>query len=224
MTISDKSAVNDVKSISIPTLSRLPLYYNFLKSYTNSGRDNMSCSDIAKNLDLTSIQVRKDLESIGAKGRPKIGYSKDMLIKLIAVTLGYENVSEAFIVGVGNLGKALLSYKMFEEYGLNIIAGFDTNSDLVNTKINDKLIFNISKFQELTKRMRIKIGIITVPAQETQKVADMMIEAGIEAIWNFVPIHIKAPKNIIIQNVNMASSLAVLSNKLKQKEQGEVNG
>jgi redox-sensing transcriptional repressor len=173
---------------------------------------------------MTPIQVRKDLESIGAKGRPKIGYSKDMLEKLIAVTLGYENVSEAFLVGVGNLGKALLSYKMFEEYGLDIIAGFDNNTDLIGLKINDKPIFGINKFKELTDRMKIQIGIITVPAQETQWVADMMIEAGIEAIWNFAPVHIKVPKHVIIQNVNMASSLAVLSNKLKEKEQGEANG
>jgi redox-sensing transcriptional repressor len=179
---------------------------------------------------MTPIQVRKDLESIGAKGRPKIGYSKNMLIKLIAVTLGYENVSEAFLVGIGNLGKALLSYKMFKEYGLDIIAGFDTDSDLIGLEINNKPIFSINKFKELTNRMKIKIGIIAVPVEDTQKVADIMIEAAIEAIWNFAPMHIKAPKDIIIQNVNMASSLAVLSNKLKEKEnkvqkgQGVFNG
>ena len=171
-------------------------------------------------MNIKPIQVRKDLESIGANGRPKIGYEVQTLMRAISLTLGYGNVREAFLVGAGNLGKALLGYKVFEDYGLNIIAAFDNNPGIVGTTIAGKLVFSIDKFAELVKRMNIRIGIITVPSDKTQQTATMMAEAGIEAIWNFAPIHINVPDEIIVQNVNMASSLAVLSNRLQNKEKG----
>ena len=207
------------RAISVPTLSRLPIYFYFLKSVAEQGREYISCSRIAENLELTSIQVRKDFESIGASGKPKIGYEVKILIKLIAVTLGYDNVNEAFLVGAGNLGKALLGYSIFDEYGLKIIAAFDTNPEIIGQEISGKPVFAIEKLKDLVPRMGIKIGIITVPSDKTQEIADMMVAAGIKAIWNFAPIYIKTPEDIIIQNVNMASSLAVLSNKLLKKEQ-----
>ena len=216
-----QSNINEIvkKPISVPTLSRLPVYYYFLKSITEQGREYISCSKISEGLGLTSIQVRKDFESIGANGRPKIGYEVKVLTKLIAVTLGYDNVSEAFLVGAGNLGKALLGYRVFDDYGLKIIAAFDTNPEIIGQNISGKPVFHIDKLKELVPRMGIKIGIITVPSDKTQEIADLMVAAGIKAIWNFAPIFIKTPEDIILQNVNMASSLAVLSNKLLKKEQ-----
>lgn len=209
----------DAKPISVPTLSRLPGYYYYLKAIAAQGREYVSCSHIAKHLDKKPIQVRKDLESIGAKGKPKVGYDVRVLIKIISRTLGYDNVREAFLVGAGNLGKALLGYSAFEDYGLNIVAAFDTNPDLVGIKISEKPVFPLERFAELAKRMNIKMGIITVPLDTTQDIANIMVQAGIKAIWNFAPVHIKVPEDIIVQNVNMASSLAVLSNRLQKKEQ-----
>jgi redox-sensing transcriptional repressor len=208
----------NIKKISVPTLSRLPIYYYFLKSVKASSRDYISCSNIAQNLDMTPIQVRKDLESIGASGRPKIGYEVKVLVKLIAETLGYNNVNEAFLVGAGNLGKALLGYTIFEDYGLKIVAAFDNNPEMIGQKVAGKPVFHIDKLNNLVARMKVKIGIITVSADKTQEVADLLVKAGIEAIWNFAPIHINVPEGIIVQNVNMASSLAVLSNRLREKE------
>ena len=210
----------DKKAISVPTLSRLPVYYYFLKSVSQSGREYISCSKIALALDMTPIQVRKDLESIGASGRPKIGYEVVAIKKLIAQTLGYNNTREAFLVGAGNLGKALLGYKVFQDYGLDIVAAFDSDKSLAGSEIAGKPVFSTDRFKELSGRMKIEMGIITVPAEKTQEVADMMVEAGIKGIWNFAPIHIKVPEDIIVQNVNMASSLAVLSNRLQEKELG----
>ena len=206
------------KPISVPTLSRLPVYYYFLKSIAEQGREYISCSKISAGLGLTSIQVRKDFESIGANGKPKIGYEVKVLIKIIAVTLGYDNISEAFLVGAGNLGKALLGYSIFDDYGLKIIAAFDTNPEIIGQNISGKPVFHIDRLKDLVPRMGIKIGIITVPSDKTQEIADLMVASGIKAIWNFAPIFIKTPEDIIIQNVNMASSLAVLSNKLLKKE------
>ena len=216
--MANNATSTDIRPISVPTLSWLPIYYYLLKSFATQGREYISCSTIAEHLDMTSIQVRKDLESIGASGRPKIGYETEVLIKLIATVLGYNNVNEAFLVGAGNLGKALLGYSVFEDYGLKIIAAFDNDSELIGQKIADKPVMDIQRFKDLVPRMKIKIGIITVPVDKCQEIANLMVEAGIKAIWNFAPVYIKAPENIIVQNVNMASSLAVLSNKLLEKE------
>lgn len=205
------------KSISVPTLLRMPLYYSYLKAAKRSGMEHVSCSSIARKLDLTPIQVRKDFESFGAKGRPKVGYSVKDLMDLISRELGYDNTSEAFLVGTGNLGKALLGYPAFKEYGLDIIAGFDRDESVTDTKIQGKPVLPIGKFKELSRRMGIRIGIIAVPREQAQLIADMMVESGIEAIWNFAPVHLDVPDETIVENVNMASSLAVLSNKLIRK-------
>jgi redox-sensing transcriptional repressor len=212
-----KNSSKGSKSISVPTLLRMPLYYSCLKAARRPGMENVSCSYIALKLDLTPIQVRKDFESFGAKGRPKIGYSVDDLIDLISGELGYDNTSEAFLVGTGNLGKALLGYPSFKEYGLDIIAGFDRDESVTDTKIHGKPVLPIGKFKELSRRMGIRIGVITVPGEQAQMIADMMVESGMEAIWNFAPVHLDVPDEVIVENVNMASSLAVLSNKLIRK-------
>lgn len=204
--------------ISVPTLLRMPLYYNFLKTASRSGMEFISCSSVAEKLNFTPIQVRKDFASFGARGRPRIGYLVNDLMDLISHELGYDNKNEAFLVGTGNLGKALLGYPSFKEYGLNIVAGFDRDEAITGSKIHGKAIFSIGNFKELTHKMDIKIGIIAVPREQAQVTADMMVDSGIEAIWNFAPVHLNVPENIIVENVNMASSLAVLFNKLMRKK------
>lgn len=212
---------NDKKAIAVPTLRRLPVYYYYLKGIEKSGRPFISCSHIAQDMNTTPIQVRKDLEAAGAEGKPKVGYSVSALICILENALGYQNTHEAFLVGAGNLGRALLGYTVFEEYGLKIIAAFDNNPSLIGTEVGGKPVLDVARLDDLVRRMNVKIGIITVPYEHTQQTADSMIAAGIKAIWNFAPVHIKAPENIIVQNVNMASSLAVLSNKLNEMEREE---
>jgi redox-sensing transcriptional repressor len=160
------------------------------------------------------IQVRKDLAITNAVGRPKLGYSVSELVDMIEDFLGWHNTTEAYLVGAGNLGAALLGYQGFREYGLDIIAAFDADESKVGTEIRGKKVIHVEKLPEMIRRMGIKIGILTVPAFCAQELADNMVSAGIHAIWNFSPVKVMAPPEIIVQHENLASSLVVLSKKL----------
>ena len=207
----------DYKSVSVQTISRLPRYLNYLKGLPKGSISNISATMIAEALGLNDVQVRKDLSLVSDGGRPKIGYAIEELITDIEHFLGYDDTHSAVLVGVGNLGTALLSYGGFAEYGLDIVAAFDVNESLVGCKVNGKQIFPLTKLIDLCKRMQIKIGIITVPNYEAQKVCDMLVESGVQAIWNFAPVHLNAPPEVLIQSENMACSLALLSKHLSEK-------
>jgi len=204
-----------VKPIPEPTLRRLPIYYQYLKKMCNEQKiEYISATQIGGDLNIIPIQVRKDLEITDAVGKPKLGYNVIELMYAIENFLGWNNTTEAFLVGAGNLGSALLGYNGFKEYGLNIIAAFDIDENKVGTTVEGKMIFNINKLTDMIRRMGIEIGIITTPPGNAQEVTDIMIDAGICAIWNFSHTKINVPTGVIVQHENLASSLVVLSKKL----------
>lgn len=203
-----------MKPISTQTLQRLPLYLNFLKYLPNYRASNISATTIAAALNLNDVQVRKDLAAISTGGRPKIGYSTTELIHDLEHYLGYDDVESAVLVGAGNLGHALLSYNGFTEFGINIIVAFDVNESIIGTTVNGKQVLAAEKLKDLCSRMKIRLGIITVPEPEAQAVCDLLVESGILAIWNFANVHLNVPNTIFVQNENMASSLATLSKHL----------
>ena len=208
------------KQISKRTLYRLPVYLSLLQEKVKEGVEYISATSIANILGLNHVQVRKDLSCASSAGRPKVGYETKVLIKDLQNFLDYNNTKDAVIVGVGGLGKALLGYDGFKSYGLNIVAAFDVNSALCGKQINGKTIFHVDKLPELTKRMNIHIGIITAPAENAQSICDTLVKSGVLAIWNFAPVSLTVPKGIIVQNENMATSLAILSNKLNEVLRG----
>jgi len=209
---------NQVKEISRQALQRLPSYLNYLKKRKEEGVINISSPMIALELHLNEVQVRKDLASVSrSEGRPKTGHNVERLIDDIETFLGYNNVDHAVIVGVGQLGRALLNYKGFENYGLEIIAAFDNDESLVNQEINNVKVSSIAKLEDLVRRLQVHIGIITVPASCAQEICDKLIKGGVLAIWNFAPVNLKVPDYILVHNENMAASLAVLSRHLKEK-------
>ena len=182
---------------------------------------NVSAPMIAKALNLNEVQVRKDLAAISSSGgRPKTGYNASELTSDIERFLGYQNVNEAVLVGTGHLGRALLSYRGFEHYGLEIIAAFDSDPSLWNTTFNGITVFPPEKMAGIAERLKLHIGIITVPAPHAQEVCDRLVEAGVRAIWNFAPTVLRVPEGILVQNENMASSLALLCNHLSQRLNG----
>ena len=205
------------KEISKAVLKRLPTYLTYLKAMPDNGQTHISATALASALQMGEVQVRKDLAMVSDGGRPKIGYPRGALIADIEDFLGYGETNNAVLIGAGKLGKALLGYSGFAEYGLNIVAGFDTDAALVGKTKSGKSILPISELSQFCREQKIKIGIITVPAEYAQGVCDLLIEAGIAAIWNFAPIHLDVPAEILVQNENMAVSLALLSNHLKER-------
>lgn len=199
-------------TISKAVLKRLPIYLTYLKSQENLV--NISATALATALNLGEVQVRKDLALVSDGGRPKIGYNRMKLIDDIEQFLGCDNTNDAVVIGAGGLGGALLGYTGFAEYGLNIVAAFDSNPDLVGKVKRGKKIYPVSELKQFCMERKILIGIITVPSEFAQSVCDTLIECGIRAIWNFAPVHLEVPEGVLVQRENMATSLAVLSKHL----------
>lgn len=200
-----------------PSLRRLPQYHHYLIDLEARGILQVSCSVIGRDLGLVPVQVRKDLQYTGIVGKPKTGYSVSELIQAIATFLGWNNVNEAFLVGVGNLGTALLGHERFSRFGLRIVAAFDTDEKKVGQWIHEKAVLPLEKLVDLAPRMSIHLGIITTPSSEAQQVADLMVKGGIQAIWNFAPVKLKLPAHIIVHNEDLYNSLASLSWKLARR-------
>lgn len=211
---------NKLISVSLPTIKRLPTYLNVLEELKVEGKTTVSATDIAKRLSLIPIQVRKDLSATGIVGKPKIGFEIEELGKAIKALLGWENDRDAFLIGAGALGSALLGYNGFEQHGLKILAAFDSNPDICDTEIHGKRVFPMEKLRDLIERMKVSIIILTLPAEFAQEVVNKLIGTGIKGIWNFSPVTLDVPKEIIVQNENLASGLAVLSTKLTERNNG----
>jgi redox-sensing transcriptional repressor len=209
--------MND-KSISETTLRRLPIYLHYLNSIKGK-RKNVSAAIIAASFGLNDVQVRKDLGVVSGTGRPKTGYDTEELISQIEDCLGYRNETKTILVGAGNLGKALLSYNGFKDYGLDIIAAFDINPAIVGITVNGKPVLPLTDIEKICFEKNIKLGIITTPVEFAQSTCERLVSYGIRAIWNFSPTILRAPENVLIENENLASSLALLSKHLSEIDQ-----
>jgi redox-sensing transcriptional repressor len=209
-----KDKIDNKKEISGPTLRRLPLYHSFLITKKNINKEFITARDIAEELHIDPTQVTKDFSYINVKGKPKVGYETDFLITIIEEYLGYKVSIKAFVVGLGKLGSALINYHEFHDVGLDIISGFDAIPERINSKCKIKL-FHIDKFKERFKKTPVDLGIIAVPADKAQKIADLMIDCGMKAIWNFSAVPLSVPENIIVENTSIDSSLAIIKWKLQ---------
>lgn len=198
------------KEISKSVLKRLPGYLSYLKSIPADASPYISATALANALGMGEVQVRKDLAMVSDGGRPKIGYPRETLIDDIEQFLGYDNTTDAVLIGAGKLGQALLGYGGFAAYGLNILAAFDANPQL-DAAGDGKPIYHISQLESFCRANKVLMGIITVPGEHAQSVCDQLIACGIKAIWTFAPTHLEVPANILVQYENMATSLAVLS-------------
>ena len=201
-------------SIPKATLGRLPQYLEYLRSLPEIRR-TISATAIAKALSLGDVQVRKDLAAVSGAGKPKIGYETDKLITDIESYLGYERLTNAVLVGAGKLGRALLDYDGFEDFGVKIVAGFDCNEQIIKMGNTSKSILPIKNLGTYCTENDVKLGIITVGQGSAQDVCDKLVESGIEAIWNFAPCTLKVPAGILLKQENLALSLAYLNNQIK---------
>ena len=201
--------------ISKATLGRIPMYLDLLRDLPEERYEHISATTIARKLSLGEVQVRKDLASISGAGKPKLGYLTSKLIEKLENSLGCNNYALAVLVGAGKLGKALLDYDEFEKFGIKIAAAFDSNDKEIS--ITGKIkVKPINEFEDYCKSRNIQLGIITVGAGSAQTVCDKMVECGITGILNFAPCSPHVPDGVVIQNENLALSLAHLKNQINK--------
>ncbi len=200
-------------SIPKATLGRLPQYLAYLRSLPEM-RNTISATAIAKALSLGDVQVRKDLATVSGAGKPRIGYEIDQLMTDIESHLGYERLTNAVLVGAGKLGRALLDYDGFEDFGVKIVAGFDCNETVLTKGTKD--ILPIRDIEVYCREHDVKLGIITVGGGSAQDVCDKLVESGIKAIWNFAPVTLKVPNGVLLKQENLALSLAYLNNQISK--------
>lgn len=199
------------RSFPHPSIRRLPSYLRLLRQLRVEGAQKVSCTRIAKELDLDSTQVRKDLALTGITGRPRIGYELSPLVDAIENFLGWKEVTDAYLVGSGSLGHALVGYDNFINFGLNICAAFDVAGDKIGREIFGRKIHHLNEMPEMARAQGVTMGILTVPAAAAQDAANIMVASGIRGIWNFAPVKLDLPDTVAVENVELVSSLAVLS-------------
>ena len=201
-----------------PTLRRLPWYLSNIKLMKEKGEQYVSSTQISKEINIDASQIAKDLSYVNISGRTRVGYNIDALIEVLESFLGFTNMHKAFLFGVGSLGAALLRDSGLHHFGLEIVAAFDVNPELVGKDLNGIPIFHSDDFEAKMKEYDVNIGVLTVPINIAQETTDKMVDGGIKAVWNFTPFRIRVPENIVVQNTSLYAHLAVMFNRLNFNE------
>lgn len=204
--------------VSEPTLRRLPGYLFFLERVREEGVINISAPTIGKALKCDPTQVVKDLSVTGIKGKPRVGYNTYELCHALEEFLGFNRVNEAFLVGAGNLGAALMAYQEHQTLGIKVIAAFDVSEDKIGQHIGGIHVLEYNKLFHLSNRLDVKIAILTTPNSVAQEVAEDLVNCGIKAIWNFTHSNLNLPSDIVVQDTSMSSFAAVLLRRLNDSE------
>ena len=201
-----------------PTLRRLPWYLSNIKLMKEKGEQYVSSTQISKERNIDASQIAKDLSYVNISGRTRVGYNIDALIEVLESFLGFTNMHKAFLFGVGSLGAALLRDSGLHHFGLEIVAAFDVNPELVGKDLNGIPIFHSDDFETKMKEYDVNIGVLTVPINIAQEITNKMVDGGIKAVWNFTPFRIRVPENIVVQNTSLYAHLAVMFNRLNFNE------
>ena len=201
-----------------PTLHRLPWYLSNIKLMKEKGEQYVSSTQISKEINIDASQIAKDLSYVNISGRTRVGYNIDALIEVLESFLGFTNMHKAFLFGVGSLGAALLRDSGLHHFGLEIVAAFDVNPELVGKDLNGIPIFHSDDFETKMKEYDVNIGVLTVPINIAQEITNKMVDGGIKAVWNFTPFRIRVPENIVVQNTSLYAHLAVMFNRLNFNE------
>ena len=201
-----------------PTVRRLPWYLSNIKLMKEKGEQYVSSTQISKEINIDASQIAKDLSYVNISGRTRVGYNIDALIEVLESFLGFTNMHKAFLFGVGSLGAALLRDSGLHHFGLEIVAAFDVNPELVGKDLNGIPIFHSDDFEAKMKEYDVNIGVLTVPINIAQEITDKMVDGGIKAVWNFTPFRIRVPENIVVQNTSLYAHLAVMFNRLNFNE------
>ena len=201
-----------------PTLRRLPWYLSNIKLMKEKGEQYVSSTQISKEINIDASQIAKDLSYVNISGRTRVGYNIDALIEVLESFLGFTNMHKAFLFGVGSLGGALLRDSGLRHFGLEIVAAFDINPELVGKDLGGIPIFHSDDFEAKMKEYDVNIGVLTVPINIAQEITNKMVDGGIKAVWNFTPFRIRVPEHIVVQNTSLYAHLAVMFNRLNFNE------
>jgi len=210
-------SIKTTKVDKLPTIRRLPTYLRILRDLSSKGKEFVSSSQLAEVLNIDSILVRKDLVLTGIIGTPRIGYHILDLIRSIEDFLGWGDPLNAFLVGAGHLGTAILGYKEMNNFGHKIVAAFDKDPRKIDQSIHGVRVFDITMAPELRKELNVRLAILTVSAEDAQDATNFLVDAGIQGIWNFSSANIDVPDGITMHKEDLISGLAVLSVKMARR-------
>lgn len=213
-----------IANIPKPALERLAQCHQIAIRAGEDGNESLSSVYLSQILGVDETLVRKDMASVGIVGKPRVGYSTGQIIGTLEETLGLSQHTDAVLIGCGGIGSALLRYPGFRKYGLRITAAFDADFNKVNQHIGDYVILPMEKCRSVINTFRVQVAILVVPADVAQETADWLVRRGVQAIWNFAPIHLKVPEGIVVRNENLALGLADLIHRLKRRNLEEEGG
>lgn len=200
--------------ISVAVIKRLPKYYRYLELIGDKGIIRVSSQELSKITGLTASQIRQDLNHFGAFGQQGYGYNVEELKIELEKIMGVDKPYNVVIIGFGNIGSALLNYSGFKKKGFKVVGIFDNSPEIIGNKANDVVIKDVSELEEVVTREKVDIAILAIPAIPAipaQEITDKLVACGIKGIWNFAPIDLKLPRNVVLENVHLDGSLLTLT-------------
>lgn len=209
------------KSISKAVIKRLPRYYRYLGELIEEGIERISSNELSAKMRVTASQIRQDLNNFGGFGQQGYGYNVPYLYEEIGKILGLDKTHHMIIIGAGNLGQALANYVKFEKRGFKIVGVFDINPVLKGISIRGNGIRMMSELPEFLQKEDVQIAALTVPKSSAAEIAELLVQNGIKAIWNFAHLDLNVPKDVIVENVHLSESLMRLSYNLTVAEKKE---
>ena len=205
------------KNISMAGIRRLPKYYRYLGDLLDNDVQRISSKELSEIIGFTASQIRQDLNNFGGFGQQGYGYNIEALHAEIGKILGLDRPYNAILIGAGNLGQAIANYSGFRKAGFEIKGLFDANPKIIGLKIRDFEILDSDRIEDFVKDNKIDIGILCVPKNGAQELADRLVACGVKGLWNFAPMDLKVPDDIIVENVNLTESLFTLSYLMKEE-------
>ena len=209
---------NSDKNISSAVIKRLPRYFRYLGALKAKNITRISSKELSEIIGFTASQIRQDLNNFGGFGQQGYGYNIEALHAEIGKILGLDRPYNAILIGAGNLGQAIANYSGFRKAGFEIKGLFDANPKIIGLKIRDFEILDSDRIEDFVKDNKIDIGILCVPKNGAQELADRLVACGVKGLWNFAPMDLKVPDDIIVENVNLTESLFTLSYLMKEDE------
>lgn len=207
-----------IKEISPAVIKRLPRYYRYLGELLDNDVVRISSKDLSKRMNVTASQIRQDLNNFGGFGQQGYGYNVQYLYNEIGTILGLDKENQIIIVGAGNLGQALANYQGFQKRSFRVLGLFDVNPRLVGITVHGVEVYDIEELESFIKEHEVKIAVLTIPKAKAPKMAQDMAKWGIKAFWNFAPIDLNLPDDIVVENMHLIESLMTLSYRIHNVE------